>query len=181
MKSGTWGYSVSMSFSYSWIPASIVAALLISGGCSPVKEDEPAVQEGRNSEVEQREALRQALDGGAEAGVAIKLVQSAPAAQGAGTMEQWLHRLTATNGSSIFFPRWEADRRGMGKYEVLFSCTLMKEDGRVGKWGVVWFVDIVLKTVAPPRQLEQDELNERSSRYLRDRRRGTPPEQLNLD
>jgi plasmid stability protein len=170
-----------MNCTYSWIPAAIAVALLFSAGCSPMTEDDRAVQEGRKIEAEQREALRRALDGGTEEGVAIKLVKSAPAAQGEGTMEQWLQRQAATNGSSIFFPRWEADRRGMGKYEVIFTCTLMQNDGRVGKWGIVWFVDILPKLVASPREMTQSELSARSSRYLRDRRRGVPPEQLNVD
>ena len=165
-----------MSSGYSLIPAAIAVALLFSVGCSPMTEDERAVQEGRKSEAEQREALRRALNGGAEESVAIKLVQSAPAAQGEGTTEQWLQRQAATNGSSIFFPRWEADRRGMGKYEVIFTCTLMQEDGRVGKWGVAWSVDIVLKMVTSPREMKQSELSARSSRYFRDRRRGMPLE-----
>ncbi len=150
-------------------------------GCSPMTEDELAVQERRKSEVEQREALRRAVGDGTEEGVAIKLVQSAPAAQGGGTMEQWLQRQAATNDSSIVFPRWEAERRGMGKYEVIFTCTLMREDGRVGKWGIAWFVDIPLKVVASPREMKQSDLSARSSRYFRDRRRGMPPEQLNVD
>ena len=170
-----------MSRNYSWIPAAIAVALLFFGGCSPTTEDERAVQEGRKSEAEQREALRRVLDGGTEESVAIKLVQSAPAAQGEGTMEQWIQGQATTNGSSIFFPRWEAERRGMGKYEVVFTCTLMQEDGRVGKWGVAWSVDILLKQVAPPREMKQSELSARSSRYFRDRRRGIPPEKLNVD
>ena len=170
-----------MSSSHNWIPAAIAVALLFTGGCSPTTEDERAVQDGRKSEAEQREALRRVLDGGTEESVAIKLVRSAPAAQGEGTMEQWLQRQSATNGSSIFFPRWEADRRGMGKYEVIFTCTLMREDGRVGKWGVAWFADILLKLVASPREMTQSELSARSSRYLRDRRLGMPTEKLNVD
>lgn len=144
-------------------------------------EDERAVQERRKSEIEQREALRQALGGGTEESAAIKLVQSAPAAQGGGAMEQWLQRQAVTNGSSIVFPRWEAERRGMGKYEVIFTCMLMQEDGSVGKWGIVWSVDIVLKMVTAPREMKQAELNARASRYFRDRRRGLPTEQLNVD
>lgn len=170
-----------MSSSYSLVPALIAVALLFSGGCSPMTEDERAVQEERKSEAAQREALRRALDGGAEESVAIKLVQSAPAAQGEGTTEQWLQRQAATNDSSIVFPRWEAERRGMGKYQVIFTCTLMHEDGRINKWGVAWSVDILLKMVAPPREMEQSELSARTSRYFRDRRRGLSTEQPNVD
>lgn len=170
-----------MCCSYSRVPAVIAVVLLVFSGCNPMTEDERAVQDRRNSESEQREALRQALGGGTEESVAIKLVQSAPAAQGAGTMEQWLQGRAATNGSSIVFPRWEAERRGLGKYEVIFTCALMQEDGRVGKWGIAWSVDIILKTVTPPREMEPSELNARSSRYFRDRRRGLPPEPLDED
>ena len=170
-----------MSSIYNWFPAVIAVALLLSGGCSPATEDERAVQEERKGDAERREALRRALDGASEEDVAIKLVRSAPAAQGEGTMEQWLQRQAATNGSSIFFPRWEADRRGMGKYEVIFTCALMKEDGRVGKWGIAWVVDIVQKMVAIPRQMSQSELGARSSRYSRERRRGVPDEPLNVE
>ena len=170
-----------MSYNLSGICAAAMLALLLSGGCSRVAEDESALQEARESEAEQREALRRALDGGTEESAAIKLVKTARAAQGEGTMEQWLQQEAATNGSSIFFPRWEVDRRGVGKYEVVFTCTLMQEDGRVGKWGVAWAVDIVVKTVGAPRQMKPAELNARASRYFRDRRRGLPPEPLNLD
>jgi hypothetical protein len=166
---------------YSWIPVAIAVALLFAGGCRPTSEDERAVRDARESEAEQREALRRALDGKPEESVAIKLVQSAPAAEGEGAMEQWLQRQAATNGSSIVFPRWEADRRGMGKYEVIFTCTLMREDGSVEKWGVAWSTDIILKMVAAPRPMNQSELSARASRYFRDRRRGLPPEQLNTD
>jgi hypothetical protein len=170
-----------MSYNLSGICAAAMLALLLSGGCSRVAEDESALQEARESEAEQREALRRALDGGTEESAAIKLVKTARAAQGEGTMEQWLQQEATTNGSSIFFPRWEVDRRGVGKYEVVFTCTLMQEDGRVGKWGVAWAVDIVVKTVGAPRQMKPAELNARASRYFRDRRRGLPPEPLNLD
>jgi hypothetical protein len=165
----------------SWFPAVLAVALLFSGGCRPATEDDLAVQEERKSDAERREALRRALDGASEEDVAIKLVRSAPAAQGEGTMEQWLQRQTATNGSNIFFPRWKVDRRGMGKYEVIFTCALMQEDGRVGKWGMAWAVDIVQKMVASPRQMSQAELGARSSRYSRDRRRGVPDEQPNVE
>ena len=170
-----------MPSSYSWIPAGLALAMLFSGGCGPTTEEERAIHGVRKSEAEQRDALRRALDGATEKSVAIKLVQTAPAAQGEGTMEQWLQRQSSTNGSSIVFPVWEADRRGMGKYEVSFTCTLMLGDGSIGKWGVVWSVDILLKQVSSPREMTQSELNARSSSYFRDRRRGISPEQLNVD
>jgi hypothetical protein len=167
--------------SYIWIPAALAVALVATGGCSPTTENERALQEGRKNEIEQREALRRALNGETEESAAIKLVRAAPAAQGEGTMEQWIQRQAAANGSSIFFPRWEADRRGMGKWEVMFTCTLVQDDGRVGKWGVAWSVDILLKLVAPPHEMTQSELSAHSSRYLPDRRRGVPPEKPDMD
>ncbi len=158
-----------------------VMAMLVLCGCGRLEETEPAVQEARDSEAEQREALRRALDGATEESVAIKLVKTATAPQGEGTMEDWLQQQATTNGSSIFFPRWEIERRGVGKYEVLFTSTLMKEDGHVGSWGMAWVVDVVVKTVGAPRQLTHAELNTRAARYFRDRRRGLPPEPLSLD
>ena len=61
--------------------AAVVLALV--GGCGPT-EVERAHQKGRETEAEQRETLRRALEGGTEEGTAIKLVQSAPAPQGGG-------------------------------------------------------------------------------------------------
>lgn len=169
-----------MRLSYSWMPIAALA-LLVFGGCGPSSVDERSRADDREGEAEQREALRRALDGGTEEGVAIKLVQAAPAAEGEGTMEKWLQSQAATNGSSIFFPRWEAERRGMGKYEVIFTCNLMREDGLVEKWGVAWSVDILSKMVSAPRLMTRSELSARASRYFRDRRRGLATEQLNTD
>lgn len=173
--------AVSMRCTPNRIYGAAVLAMLGLGGCGRVEETDPAVQEARDGEAEQREALRRVLDGATEESVAIKLVKTATAPHGAGTMEDWLQQQATTNGSSIFFPRWEIERRGVGKYEVLFTSTLMKEDGHVGSWGMAWVVDIVAKTVGAPRQLTHVELNTRAARYFRDRRRGLPPEPLSLD
>ena len=170
-----------MSLSHNWIFAVWMGALLGSGGCGPISEDERVAEERQKNEKEQREALRQALNGGTEESVAIKIVQTAAAPQGGGTVEQWLQTQAATNGSSIVFPRWETERRGMGKYDVIFTCALMQEDGNVDKWGLIWSVDILLKTATGPREMDPNELNARSARYFRDRRRGLSTEPLNMD
>ncbi len=158
-----------------------VMALLLICGCGRVEEADPALRAARDGEAERREALRRALDGATEESAAIRRVKTATAPQGAGTMEDWLQRQATTNGGSLFFPRWEVERRGVGKYEVLFTSTLMKEDGHVGSWGMAWGVDLVAETVGAPRQLTHAELNTRAARYFRDRRRGLPPEPLSLD
>lgn len=159
-----------------------VAVLLpLLCGCGPAGEDKRARQEASKGEAERREILRRAVEGGSEESVAIKLVQSAPAAQGDGTMEHWLQRQMGTKVASVLFPRWETRRQGMGKYEVIYTCTLLYDDGRVGGQGYAWPVDIVLKWVAPPRELIQDELGVRSFRDSRDRRGGARSEKLQAE
>lgn len=151
-------------------------AWALLAGCGPSTDAERAYYQARQAEQRQREDLRRTLEGGTEEAAAIRLVKEAAAADGQGTTEQWLGRQLDTDRLSMLFPRWQARRRGTGKYDVRFTCTLMGGTGEITKRGFAWTVDLVLKLVSPARELAPEELSSYSSRYFHTRRtRPAPP------
>lgn len=161
------------------LPLAAVAAALAA--CSPETDAERAYLEARQAELEQRENVKLALEGGTEESTAVKLVKEAPGSDGAGTTEAWLERQLNVSRQSVLFPRWQAQRRGTGKYEVRFTCTLMGETGEITKKGYAWNADLILKLVTPARELSPEEMASFSSRRYRPRTPDTQREVPKLE
>lgn len=142
---------------------------LLAAGCSPQTDAEREYLERRRVESLVRESIRETLEGGAEESEAVDLVKQSRAADGSGTTESWLREAMDERKGDILFPRWQAFRRGLDRYEVWFSYTFMAPAGGVEKVGYSWNVDLMLKTVNEPRPLTERELGMRTSRYFQSR------------
>lgn len=140
---------------------------VLAGGCSPQTDAEREYRERRRVESIVRESIRDSLEGGAEESEAIELVKESPAPDGETATAAWLQASMNERSGSILFPRWQAFRRGIDRYEVWFSYTFMAPDGAIQKKGYAWNVDLMLKAVKEPRPLTESELGMRTSRYFR--------------
>ncbi len=129
-------------------------------GCGPDSETDPAWLETRQSEIEQHKALRQTMQGDSGEKAAIKMVKESGAIDEKGTTEEWLDRQVNLAKSMVLFPRWEVSRRGMGRYEVRFTYTMMDENSGVVRKGFAWETDLVARNVGPPREMNQTELTQ---------------------
>jgi hypothetical protein len=155
--------------------------LLGAAGCSPASDAERAYIESRATEQQQREQMERTLEGGSESAAAIDMAKRSPAEDGPGTAEQWIERLTAGERGTLLFPRWEGLRRSLNKYEVRYSYTVMNESGNITKKGYAWEVDLMVKTVTGPRDLEAADLAARSSPYFPRLRPESPRETPKLE
>lgn len=154
------------------------AVLLLAGaGCDRPSDVELDYLQAQEQERQQRELLKNTTQGRSEENTAIAFVKEWPAADGDGTMADWVGRQTAGQGD-ILFPAWQARRRGTGKYEVRFTCTTVATDGGSSKKGYGWTADLLIKTVTPPREIPDEELGQRSSKYFKRRTAGTVREPL---
>lgn len=165
-----------------WRWAILGAVCGVAAGCGPATEEERAYLDARQAEIERREDLQRTLQGTSEESAAIAMVKEAPAEGGALRTEAWVRRQTDAHGGTVLFPHWQALRRGVGRYEVQFTYTLMDGQGDVQKKGYAWSADLVLRLVQPPRELKPEEAGPPASRYFRrSRRPEAPPEELRLD
>jgi hypothetical protein len=162
-----------------WACALLLALTLPACGPRPDPESgEDAVQD---EDTARRDKLRQTLGTATEEEAAVKTAQESQAPEGEGTAKDWIQRtLEAVEGDALF-PRWEAHRRGMEKYDVWFTYTLVPRDGPAEKQGYSWNVDLVLKLVAKPRLLKPEELGVRPSRYFQRRDNAPSPAEPETD
>ncbi len=155
----------------------LLAGLSLLPGCGSSETEDSAYREPEIGK-QRRESLQKALKGESEESAAIRNVRESPATGGAGTTEEWLGQQTDREKGSMLFPRWEARRRGVGKYEVLFSYTLMNDNGSITRKGYAWDVDLVTRAVSGPRDMQPSELEPRSvprsQEYLREIKRDQP-------
>lgn len=141
-------------WSRSGLPALVCAlGLLGAAGCSRTAEDELAYRQAMEAERQVRESIRQTLNGEPEDAAAIRMVREQGSPDGKGTMEQWVKRFTDAEKGTVLFPRWYAERRGVGRFEVRHVYTLLMDDGRVEERGHAWSADLALKLVEGPQTL----------------------------
>lgn len=150
--------SIRQAWSGRWLP---LAAAVLLAGCSPTSDAERAFERSRRQEQLRREQLRATLEGVTEETAALEMVKQWPAVEGEGNTEEWTRRQLQEAGGNALFPHWRAQRRGMGRYDVTFTYTLMNELGGIEKKGQAWRVDLVLKTVSEPREMGAAELGRR--------------------
>jgi hypothetical protein len=128
--------------------------ILVTGCGDPI----PYAENERYMESLPEQERRPAMDAEAGESEALKLVKQNPAEEGEGTMADWMQHILDTETGQTMFPRWSAKRRGVNRYEVRFVYTVLGEDYRITKKGYSWSVDLVLRTVGPPRVIPVDEL-----------------------
>lgn len=152
--------------------ACAVAVCLLSG-CTPPVEDKQSYSDTMQAERQVRESIRKTLNGETEDQGAIRMVREHAAPEGDGTTDEWLKRVLDAEDGTILFPLWQAQRRGVGRYEVWHVYTLLAEDSRVEEKGHAWIVDLALKLVEGPRPLTPREIGADSPRYYRGRAQRT--------
>jgi len=140
----------------------LLAAAVLLAGCSPKSDAERAFERARRQEQLRREQLRSTLEGVTEETAAVEMAKQRPAVEGEGNTEEWTRRQLQAAGGNALFPHWRAQRRGMGRYDVTFTYTIMNELGGIEKKGYAWRVDLVLKTVSDPREMSAAELGRRT-------------------
>ncbi len=156
-------------------------AFLAVAGCSPATDAERAYMESRAGERQQREQMQRTLDGVSEDAAAIDMAKDSPAKDGPGTAEQWIEQLTAREQGHLMFPRWEGVPRSLNKYEVRYTYTVMSESGSITKKGYAWDVDLMLKAVTGPRELDAADLAARSAAYVPRPRPESLPEKPQIE
>ncbi|MBN1268749.1 MAG: hypothetical protein JXB04_04115 [Kiritimatiellae bacterium] len=135
-----------------------VAAGALLAGCGPMSDEEQEYLDLRAADAEQRAAFSQALRGGEEESEAIRLVKESAAEDEQGTTEEWVERRLAEVKGQVLFARWNARRRGAGKYEVRFTYTVLGDDQSIERQGLQWDVDLVLEVASAPRPMTAAEL-----------------------
>jgi hypothetical protein len=150
--------------------------LTVLAGCSPASDAERAYLDAREEQRLQKDSLRQTLEGVSGGEAAIDTVKQSAAPGGAGTVEQWVRQQTGQEKGDLLFPRWEAIRRSLTRYEVRHTYRVMSESGLIAKKGYAWDVDLVLKQVSGPRDLQADAITSQTSTYVPPSPRKVPRE-----
>ena len=146
-------------FQQSYLRAFALVTAMLLAGCSPESDAERTYARNRRQEQLRQDHLRSTLEGVTEETAAVDMVKQWPAPEGEeGTTEPWtVRQLQAVEGDALF-PHWRALRRGRGRYDVMFTYTLMNELGTAEKKGFAWHADLVLKVVSGPREMSAAEL-----------------------
>ena len=155
--------------------ASILSLFLLLGGCGPASVEEGAYQESMEAEWQMRESIRQTLSGGREEDAAITMVREHKVPEADVSVAEWVQRVLDAVDGDVMFPRWQAYRRAVGRYEVWFSYTVLAGDGTVDKRGLAWVVDLNLQLVEGPRDLTPRELGHDMSGQHRSPKSDAPP------
>ena len=149
-------------FQRTFFQATAIVAALFFAGCSPESDGERAYARNRQQEQLRQDHLRSTLEGVTEETAAVDMVKQWAAPEGEeGTTEQWTLRQLQAVGGDALFPHWRALRRGRGRYDIMFTYTLMNELGTAEKKGFAWHADLVLKVVSGPREMSAAELGRR--------------------
>jgi hypothetical protein len=158
-----------------------LAVLALCAACGPSNDYEKAYFEQRNQESREREVFRSKLDGVNEESAALEMVREATSSSGTNSNQRWVERQLEDAGGNVMFGRWNIYRRGSGKYEVRFTCTLMDDQGQVTRKGYAWTADLVLKIVSPVREMKEEDVSGYTSRYFERRQAHYNPPALSLD
>jgi hypothetical protein len=142
----------------------VLACAAAAAGCGDTQqEDDLYLEMRRQEETMQREAATRGAGGVEQDAEAIRLVKESAAPDEQGTNEDWVRRQTEGERTSVYFPVWKASPRGLSKFEVTYSCTVVVDERNViEKRGFAWNVDLVLRLVTPPREMRPDELSSRA-------------------
>ena len=139
-----------------------LALVVLAAGRGDTQQEDDLYLEMRRQEAMQRESVARDMQGVEQDAAAIQLVKESPAPDEQGTSEDWVRRQTERGRASVYFPLWKASPRGLSKFEVTYTCTVVDEQNVIQKMGYAWNVDLVLRMVTPPREMRPDELSSRA-------------------
>ncbi len=130
------------------------AGLLLLGlglaGCGYQSESERAYFEGREVERQQKMELRNTLSSTVSDTEALTMIQTSPAPDGFGTIQDWIGRKRLETPGQIMLPRWNVQQFGDRRFEVRYTYTMIDESNQLVRSGYRWNVDTAIKQIPPP-------------------------------
>jgi len=148
---------------------SLVCLFLVACGSQSDRERE--IREQLKQERLARDSIADTVGRRYDEAEVLQMVQQSTAPVEGQTCEEWVRELTKDIRGDVLFPSWRATPRGSNKYEVRFTYTLMGVDNTVTRQGWAWKVDMVLKLVSSPQELEAEDISHLGRTLELDQRR----------
>ena len=101
-------------------------------------------------ERQQKMELRNTLSSTVSDTEALTMIQTSPAPDGFGTIQDWIGRKRLETPGQIMLPRWNVQQFGDRRFEVRYTYTMIDGSNQLVRSGYRWNVDTAIKQIPPP-------------------------------